>query len=169
MAMPPGLVLRAQESEDEDALWELYNLPKVQSQTLTPPYISRAQVRERLAAADPNRHAIVALLDGVLVGQATLTVYRGRRAHAGSLGMFVRDDYTGRGIGTALLQAIIDLAERWLGLWRLELDVFSDNAAALHLYAKMGFVIEGTKRRYALRDGAYVDTHLMARVRGPQA
>lgn len=77
----------------------------------------------------------------------------------------VHDDYTRRGIGSALLAAIIDLAENWLGLTRLELEVFVDNEPAIRLYEKYGFVIEGTKRRYALRDGVYVDTHVMARLK----
>ena len=44
-------------------------------------------------------------------------------------------------------------------------EVYTDNAAAIHLYEKFGFVIEGTKRKYAFRDGEYVDAHVMARVR----
>ena len=63
------------------------------------------------------------------------------------------------------MAAIVDLADNWLNLKRIELEVFVDNAAAIHLYEKFGFVIEGTKRKYAFREGEYVDTHVMARVR----
>jgi putative acetyltransferase len=45
------------------------------------------------------------------------------------------------------------------------LEVYTDNAPALRLYRKFGFEIEGTKRRYALRDGVFVDAHVMARLR----
>jgi putative acetyltransferase len=44
--------------------------------------------------------------------------------------------------------------------------VYTDNARAVHLYEKFGFTIEGTARRYALRQGTYVDAFLMARLRG---
>jgi putative acetyltransferase len=58
-----------------------------------------------------------------------------------------------------------DLADRWLPVLRIELTVYVDNAAALALYAKFGFAREGLLRRYALRDGGYVDAYAMARLR----
>jgi len=79
--------------------------------------------------------------------------------------MAVRDDWQGKGVGTALMQAAVDLADRWLNLMRLELDVYTDNEPAIRLYKKFGFVIEGTRVAFAFRDGQYVDTHLIARLR----
>ncbi len=79
--------------------------------------------------------------------------------------MSVHSDYWNRGVGSALMSAVVDLADNWLNLKRIELEVYTDNAAAIHLYEKFGFVIEGTKRKYAFRDGEYVDAHVMARVR----
>jgi L-phenylalanine/L-methionine N-acetyltransferase len=43
--------------------------------------------------------------------------------------------------------------------------VYTDNGPAVHLYQKFGFLIEGTARQYALRNGMYVDAHYMARLR----
>lgn len=63
------------------------------------------------------------------------------------------------------MQATIDLAEKWLGLTRMELEVFVDNEPAIHLYKKFGFEVEGTRVAFAFRDGQYVDTLMMARVR----
>jgi putative acetyltransferase len=63
------------------------------------------------------------------------------------------------------MAALIDLADNWLGLHRIELTVYVDNAPAIHLYEKIGFVIEGTARDFALRGGVYVDVHTMARLR----
>jgi putative acetyltransferase len=79
--------------------------------------------------------------------------------------MAVRDDWQGRGAGTALMQAAVDLADNWLNLSRLELEVYTDNEAAVRLYQKFGFSIEGTLRRFAYRDGQYVDAYCMARLR----
>ncbi len=78
----------------------------------------------------------------------------------------MHDAYAGRGVGTALMAAMIDLADRWLNLKRLQLQVWVDNAPAIALYEKFGFEREGVLRAEGFRDGAYVDALAMARVRG---
>ena len=69
-----------------------------------------------------------------------------------------------QGVGTALMQALCDYADRWMGVLRIELTVYVDNAAAIALYRKFGFETEGRHRGYALRDGRYVDALAMARL-----
>jgi L-phenylalanine/L-methionine N-acetyltransferase len=71
----------------------------------------------------------------------------------------------GRGVGTALMQAAVDLADKWLNLTRFELEVYTDNAAAIQLYKKCGFTVEGTLAQFSFRDGQYIDSYLMARLR----
>jgi L-phenylalanine/L-methionine N-acetyltransferase len=78
----------------------------------------------------------------------------------------VHDDFHRRGIGAALLAALIDTADNWLNLTRLELTVFVDNEPAIRLYKKFGFAIEGTRRADAFREGRFVDSFQMARLRG---
>ena len=79
--------------------------------------------------------------------------------------MGVHDDWQGKGIGTALMRACVEMADKWLNLTRLELEVYTDNEAAIRLYERFGFEREGTLRQYAFRDGQYVDSYLMARLR----
>jgi putative acetyltransferase len=62
------------------------------------------------------------------------------------------------------MAALIDWADQWAQLLRIELTVFADNDAAIALYRKFGFEHEGTHRAYALRDGVYADVHAMARL-----
>jgi putative acetyltransferase len=113
-----------------------------------------------------GRTAIVAVLDGKIVGSADVTRDKGRRNHVGHIGICVHDGFHGRGIGSSLMAALIDTADNWLDLRRLELAVFVDNAPAIRLYQKFGFEVEGTRRAVAFRDGAFVDDHVMARLRG---
>ena len=87
-----------------------------------------------------------------------------RRAHVWYLGMSVHEDWHARGVGTRLMEALIDLADNWLGALRIELTVYCDNEPALKLYRKFGFEIEGTHRAFALRDGQYIDSYAMARL-----
>jgi len=63
------------------------------------------------------------------------------------------------------MQAMIDLADKRLNLSRLELEVYTDNEAAIHLYKKFDFVTEGTHHQFAFRDGVFVDVYAMARIR----
>jgi putative acetyltransferase len=67
-------------------------------------------------------------------------------------------------VATALMAALCDYADRWVGVLRIELTVYTDNAMAIRLYRKFGFELEGTAKGYALRDGTYVDAHAMARL-----
>jgi len=102
-----------------------------------------------------------------VVGQLSLNTFLNhpRRKHVGQIGMAVRDDWQGKGVGTALMEAVIDLADNWLNLTRLELEVFVDNTPAIKLYEKWDFKTEGTLVDYAFRGGEYVDTYIMARLR----
>ncbi|WP_225039683.1 GNAT family N-acetyltransferase [Rhizobium sp. T1470] len=59
---------------------------------------------------------LVATIDGQIVGDIGMTRFRGRRNHVASIGMGVHDDFAGRGIGNALLAAVIDAADNWLNI-----------------------------------------------------
>ena len=63
------------------------------------------------------------------------------------------------------MAAAVEFAEGWLGIERLELHVYVDNARAIALYEKFDFVSEGTLRGYSRRAGEYVDVLTMARRR----
>ncbi len=63
------------------------------------------------------------------------------------------------------MQALLDVADNYLGLKRLELEVVTDNEAAIQLYESLGFKREGIKRSSMFRGGVFVDTLMMGRVR----
>ena len=162
----PGLSIRATRLEDVDAITALANLPGYRAGTLRLPYQKPELARRWLEGLGPEAFNLVAVLDGTVVGTAGLDRYGGRRSHAAGLGMGVHDDHRGKGIGTALLREIIDAADQWLRIERLELTVFADNLRAIRLYERFGFEQEGFLHNYAFRAGAFADAHLMARLRG---
>jgi len=166
----PEVIVRRATADDAPALVRIYSGQRALRGTLQIPFTSEEASRKRLAEAPEGTYPLVAEVDGEVVGQLTLRTNPNspRRRHAGSVGMAVRDDWQSRGVGTALLAACVDLADNWLNLRRLELDVFVDNEAAIRLYTKFGFEIEGTLRQFAFRDGHYNDTYTMARLRGEQ-
>lgn len=159
------VIVRGQEAEDWEDIAAIFEGERVIFGTLQLPYQSRDAIRDRVENPRPNMHALVAVVDGRVVGSLGLELGQGRQAHTAHLGMMVHDGYQGQGVGTALMEAAIRLAEGWLAITRLELIVYTDNEPALALYRKFGFEIEGTLRDFAFRDGRYVDAYLMARVR----
>ena len=162
-----NVVVRRAEPDDYEAFWRTFRGESVYSGTLQEPLPSREAWRKRLAEPVEGDYLLVACINGEVVGNAGLhqSSKRPRRAHAMWVGMTVREDLQGKGVGTALMQALVDLADGWLNVFRLELTVFVDNKRAIALYRKFGFEIEGTHKAYALRAGEYVDAHFMARIR----
>lgn len=160
------ITIRPREAADLEALAALMNCPGVVRGTLQLPWRSLEERREQFARRAPGGHSFVAEIERRVVGQLGLQGEQNpRRRHVGAIGMAVHDDFQGRGVGSALLVACLDLADRWLDLRRIELEVYTDNLAAIHLYEKFGFEREGLLREYAFRDGSYTDAFLMARVR----
>jgi putative acetyltransferase len=160
-----GLAIRAREPGDFEEIAALMNLPKVRWGTLRLPYTRKEQWRKLMENPPEERTGIVAVLDRRIVGSADIFQYKGRRRHVGEVGMSVHDDFQRRGIGSALMAALIDVADNWLDLKRLELTVYVDNEAAIRLYQKFGFEVEGTRRGDTFRLGQYVDSFFMARLR----
>ena len=166
-----SLKIRRAEPEDCTDVYEMFTCPKVFAGTLQLPYPSREQWRQRLAHTTEGIYTLVAVVDNKVVGLLGLETFpnKPRRAHVGTFGISVHDDWQGQGIGGALMRACLDLADNWLNLTRLELEVYADNEAAIHLYQRFGFELEGTLRQHAFRDGQYVDSIMMARLRQVRA
>ena len=139
--------------------------------TLQLPYPSREQWRQRLADPADGTHNLVAVVGDRVVGMLGLHTFpnRPRRRHAGAIGISVHAEWQGQGVGSALMRAGLDLADNWLNLARLELEVYTDNEPAIRLYERFGFEREGTLRRHAFRGGQYVDSYVMARLRPPES
>lgn len=161
------LTIRRAEAEDCVAIAEMFKSPKVYSGTLQVPYPLREYWRRRITENPESAHYLLAIVDERVVGMVNIDTFpnRPRRKHAGAIGISVHEEWQGKGVGSALMRAILDLADNWLNLTRLELEVYADNEAAIHLYERFGFEVEGTMRQHAFRDGSYVDSKIMARLK----
>jgi L-phenylalanine/L-methionine N-acetyltransferase len=162
------ITIRRTSPKDAAAMARLMSDPAVFGSLLQMPYPTEERWQARLsdpgAAGTPDL-SLVAERHGDVVGSAGLNAPGTmlRRRHVMGLGISVASAAQGQGVGSALMAALCDYADRWLGTLRIELTVYTDNEAALRLYRKFGFVIEGTFRGYAMRDGVFVDVHAMAR------
>lgn len=166
----PVIAVRRAVVDDAEAVCATMAAPRARAGTLQLPFPTAEMWRKRIAEFAADDYLLVAEVDGEVVANLGLhSAGRSpRRRHVGQVGMAVRDDWQQRGVGSALMTAALDVADRWLNYRRLELTVYTDNAAALALYRKFGFAIEGTHRDFAFRDGRYVDAYAMARLNPPE-
>ena len=169
------ITIRHSEPADYKQIKTLYAEPSSYAGTLQLPHPSESLWEQRLNADDKNHFNLVALIDAndalhtngteVIVGQLGLSVSaHQRRKHVADIGMAVSEHHRGKGIGSALLQEAINLATNWLAITRIELEVYTDNEAAVALYKKHQFEIEGTAKNHAFKDGKLVDSYYMARL-----
>ncbi|ROL75584.1 GNAT family N-acetyltransferase [Pseudomonas vranovensis] len=149
-----------------EGLTALYNDPQVARQVLQMPYQSPEIWRKRLSLDNERMLFLVALHQDEVIGSCSLEQYaRIRRAHCGGIGMGVAPAWQGKGVGSRLLEAVLEVADNWMGLQRVELTVYTDNHPALALYKRFGFAVEGQLIDYAMRDGELIDVYSMARLR----
>ncbi|SCB86133.1 Protein N-acetyltransferase, RimJ/RimL family [Priestia flexa] len=111
-----------------------------------------------------NSTLLVAEVEGELVGylQAVGGVVN-RSAHIAYVSMGILKDYRGMGIGLQLFQQLEEWAKEQQ-IHRLELTVVVENVIAIHLYKKIGFQIEGTKKHSLRINGQYVDEYIMSKL-----
>ncbi len=152
---------------DVEQIRLLYAEPSNYAATLQLPFPSPVTWAKRLSPLPEGSYSLVACVGDEIVGQLGLSVESSpRRKHSANIGMGVKSSARRIGVGSALMTAMIELAEQWLAIQRIELSVYTDNDAAISLYKKFGFTVEGTLRRYAFRDGSFVDVHVMSRLKG---
>jgi ribosomal protein S18 acetylase RimI-like enzyme len=113
---------------------------------------------------------VVAVSGNSVVGWCDVMIVSDRpvHAHAGFITIGIVAEHRGRGLGARLIEAAVDAA-RAKGLTRLELIVREENAAAVALYKKMGFAIEGLKRNANRVDGVYENAYVMGLLLDPAA
>ena len=170
-ALKNGEMLILRSLDPQDAQETLRVMKKTSGETL---HMMRyedewtiTQEKEREMLAD-MQHAPKALMLGAFVGGRLVGVGNFRPVHPGDrarhragIGISILKSHWGMGIGTAMMQAMIEAAKT-TALEQLELDVVSTNVSAIHLYQKCGFVEYGRHpRMMKYRDGTYADTVLM--------
>ncbi len=116
----------------------------------------------RIYRGSDNQVYILGLIDDTVV--STLSFSAGRRPrvrHSGEFGMSVRKQYWGIGIGSLMLDTLIDWAKDAKIIKKINLRVRTDNQRAILLYQYKGFLKEGTIRKEILLNGKYHDHHWM--------
>lgn len=165
-APTPNILIQCLAETHLESLAALYNDPAVCRQVLQMPHQSVEVWRKRLSASNERQLKLVAVQGSEVIGHIGLEQSsRIRQTHVGSIGMVVTPAWHRKGVGSKMLAAVLDVADNWMNLRRVELTVYADNEAAIGLYQKFGFETEGRLRQYAIRDGMMVDALTMSRLR----
>ncbi|WP_422450400.1 GNAT family acetyltransferase [Endozoicomonas sp. ALB091] len=163
-------IIRHAETPDLHAIGEFFRDPGVTRQTSQIPYRPQAYWHNLFNMDDKNHIQLVAESSGQILGLLGLQIQDNpRRKHCASFAITVHPDAQGQGIGKQLMSAMVELADNWLNLVRIELDVYTDNSRAISLYQGFGFEIEGESKCDAFRDGQLVNSYRMSRIRLPVA
>jgi phosphinothricin acetyltransferase len=111
-----------------------------------------------------GRIAAVSRSEQRLIGWAALSPVSKRPAYAGvaEVSVYVSENARGKGVGHALLQALIGEAEQ-NGIWTLQASIFPENEASLRLHESLGFRVIGKRERISQLKGVWRDTLLLER------
>ena len=165
-----GLLIRPPRPEDSRLVYEYYRHPAVARTTLSLPSNEFSQTERWLERSNENQHRFLAVMDERPVGTIGLIVSTlPRRPRRASLGLMVHPDYWGRGIGRRLLAHVLQLADDWLNLVRVELGVFDSNPRAVRLYEREGFQEIGRRPMAAYGPDGWLTEILMTRCRPEMA
>jgi L-amino acid N-acyltransferase YncA len=115
-------------------------------------------------AAHLTDHRLVARDDGTVVGWVALAPVSDRRAYAGVAedSIYVAPDAQGRGVGRALLAAVVASADRG-GIWTIQTGIFPENQASVRLHQACGFRVVGVRERLGRLHGRWRDVLLLER------
>ena len=117
-------------------------------------------------ASSDNQITLLAFLNGKIAGIVNITADQRKRVrHIGDLFIVIGQKYWNNGLGSLLLEEVVEWAQASGILRRLQLTVQTRNQGAVHLYQQHGFVIEGRQERGAyIEEGDFIDVYLMGRL-----
>ncbi|XVQ86811.1 N-acetyltransferase family protein [Microbispora siamensis] len=111
-----------------------------------------------------HRHVAVDAVSGQVVGWIAVSAVSSRCVYAGVVehSVYVHPDHGGRGVGLALLNALIQSTETE-GIWTIQSGVFPENTASLRLHEKAGFRVVGTRHHVGRHHDRWRDVVLLER------
>ena len=156
--------LRAYEPADGPTITALYNHPDLLDGLTDawghPQEGTDGWFKTAAAAEDKVSYVIERLDEPGPIGAITLGAIEAPQ-RTSILGVWVGAPYFDRGYGTDALRIMARFAFRHMNVQRIELNVLANNPRARRAYEKVGFRVEGTRRRSEFSHGEYVDSYLM--------
>ena len=109
-------------------------------------------------------HRFVAVVDGRVAGWVAVSPSSGRCVYAGVVenSVYVAAEARGRGVGRALLEALVASTEA-AGIWTIQTGIFPENETSLRLHERAGFRVVGRRMRIGQLNGLWRDVILLER------
>lgn len=166
--MTQKITYRNPAAEDAGKIVEFYNRVGGETSFLSfekdeyPLDVKAQEADIKELAGNRNNTMLLAFDEEEIVGIATIhSSHKIKSRHEGELGIVVAKKYQGKGIGSTLIQKLIDWCKENGVTTRIRLDTRTDNTAAVSLYMKFGFVVEGCCKNQTLLNGRYYDLYIM--------
>lgn len=157
----PGLRIAPLRPEHAEQVLAVYQLGLDEGQAS---FETTAPTWEAFDAAKLPAHRLVALAGDRVLGWAAVVPVSDRCAYAGVVehSVYVHPDARGRGVGMALLKALLVSTDA-AGIWTVQSGVFPENTASLALHGRAGFRVVGTRERIGRHHGVWRDVVLVER------
>jgi phosphinothricin acetyltransferase len=158
--------IRTATVEDAAAIRSIYNV-EVTSSTVTFDLEPRSLADQRawLAARSGAHSAIVAVVDGEVVGFASLSPWKDRPAYRTSVedSVYVHRDHQGRGVGRLLLAHLLDVATA-SGFHAVFGRIVGGHEASISLHRALGFEVVGLEKEVGRKFGRWLDVVLVEKL-----
>jgi L-amino acid N-acyltransferase len=164
--MTPHIQIRRAEIADVDAITTIYNEAILTTTATFDTEPKTTAERLQWLQSHGERHPVlVAVLDGKVVGWASLTKWSDRAAYADTAetSFYVKSEFRSQGVGRNLKEAIIDEARRWR-FHTLIARVAEGSEVSIHLNESAGFIHVGTMKEVGRKFGRLLDVHVMQKM-----
>ncbi|MEU6415029.1 N-acetyltransferase family protein [Microbispora sp. NPDC046933] len=161
--LQPGVIIRPMRETDATQVLAIYQAGldggNASFETTAPTWHAFDAARLPL-----HRHVAVDAASGQVIGWVAVSAVSSRCVYAGVVehSVYVHPDHGGRGVGLALLKALIQSTEAE-GVWTIQSGVFPENTASLRLHEKAGFRVVGTRHRIGRHHDRWRDVVLLER------
>lgn len=156
--------VRRREPSDAKELLCLFQQPFCRLASLIDPPESVSELQSWLDGLGGQFDTVATVVNRV-IALGGLYLGGGRQSHVGTLSLFVHDKFHRCGVGNMMMSVLLATADEFIGLSRVQLFVFCDNPAAISLYRKFGFEIDGRLECFARRGDSLLPVYSMARLK----
>ena len=162
---PNEFNIRPLHTTDAKSLHDIMTHTAVTEMLLKLPCMEFSETVEWVEKTSPQQHRLALEKNGIIIGTGTLTQGQNQRInHSANINVMVYPDYWGQGVGTAVTNALLNIADNWLDLKRVQAEPFTHNTAAINLFKKFGFETEGIRHMVAFGAGKWLDDHVLVRL-----